>query len=342
MPLRQIIYGFIPVKARPKRVPVVSDNQGRVYLPNLGTLMIQAPNIQAELGWDWSYAAFSVWINGQKQAAVFEKPIYIPGTGIEVLQSNPAYFQPLFNDMERSGEQTSAMNDDATHKSPYLGRLGELQTAFSLLKTCLPEFYRQVRLVANAVMVLEDPTVRSFASPFAFGVAFISSAPANRDRVVFYLTELIHQFGHCMLHAIMPIDSDYFQADSGDPMAKYNGNPTEQRTLYSALHGLYTTAKTAECFDALCQNNALSEAQRYEVVARLADNKRRFRTGLEKINFAQIFTAQGLALYQYLDELCAAVYERLDPLIAGYDVSNQRFVFSMNRFYEANPGYPRA
>jgi hypothetical protein len=178
--------------------------------------------------------------------------------------------------------------------------------------------------------------MRPFASQFYHGAALLSTH--SYDTVPFFMIELVHQFGHNMLNAVLFEQMRYFKVDPFKLLKDFNQNPNEGRTLLSAFHGLFTTLKVGECTEVMLNTEGVfSEEERYELVGRIVDNRRRFRTGLDRIDLKSVFTKEGLALYEEMDTACYDLYQRNKDLCDQYDISNQPFVFSYEKFKELNP-----
>ncbi|MCB2378637.1 hypothetical protein LGH70_13635 [Hymenobacter sp. BT635] len=333
--LRQALYGYIKPEQRPTTLSVVSDNQGWVYIPRLGYFITPCTNAALQLTYLHATDTFFIMQDGELITADFKPCQFIATPDIHLYQSNPALLNTLFNKLEADTvTQADPSLPEANIVAAIPARLPELGKAFAIIRHYLPDYYHQICLVAKGLMVFENPYVRPFATPFAPGISFISVAPT--DSVIYFIVELIHQFGHNMLYAIMDNRKSYFQIDPMAPLSVFNHNPKERRSLFSAFHGLFTTTKIAECLEVLYYSNVFQGDEQQEIVARLADNKRRFRTGIERIEHDRILTPQGVALYEHLDTSCAAVYRRLDAVVREYNVSNQPFMFTYSLFKEAN------
>ncbi|WP_167852273.1 HEXXH motif-containing putative peptide modification protein [Hymenobacter elongatus] len=336
MPLRQILYGYIKPENRPATITAISDGKGWVYLPNLGYFKTTCKNTVLSLTYCQATHSLSITQDGQPISARLEPLQTVAGTGINLYQCNPTLLNQLFNKLEGPEEvQAETSFPEANITTVLPKRLPDIEKAFAIIRTYLPEYHHQLLMVAKGLMVFENPAVRPFATGFALGISFISTTPT--DSVIYFIVELIHQFGHNMLYAIMADQKEYFLVDPMAPLAAFNYNPRERRTIFSAFHGLFTTTKIAECLEVLYHSNVFEGDEQREIVARLADNRRRFRTGIERIEHDRVLTPQGLELYEHLDSSCAAVYRRLDSVVRDYNVSNQPFMFTYSLFKEANP-----
>src|SRR2546422_3580281 len=79
----------------------------------------------------------------------------------------------------------------------------------------------------------------------------------------------------------------------------------DPRTLYSALHGLFTFSTILWTLQACAADGQLSDRQRHETLGRIAFNLKKFAVDLNNLAAPGLFTADGRALY----ELFESVYE---------------------------------
>ena len=108
--------------------------------------------------------------------------------------------------------------------------------------------------------------------------------------------------------------------------------------MFSAFHGLYTTTKVAEALDACLTKDAFpKESDKHELIGRIADNRRRYKTELEKADHSKLLTEAGMEMYREMDNLCGSIYEERKELIANLKVSNQPFVFNYPQYVSENP-----
>ena len=120
-------------------------------------------------------------------------------------------------------------------------------------------------------------------------------------------------------------------------LGNYINRSNEKRTIYSAIHGLFTVAKRYEAFYFLYRINIFNKRQKHEFMGRIADLKKRFRTGLEMLPFSSIFTEKGMYLYETLDNNCFEYSLKLSHLDNIFDLSNQPQEFSYKLFEQLNP-----
>jgi hypothetical protein len=120
-------------------------------------------------------------------------------------------------------------------------------------------------------------------------------------------------------------------------MRDYTNQEWDYRNIYGAYHGLYTVAKRVEYFDILLSKNVFSGSEKHELLGRLTDQFGRFRTGLELLNFNEVFTEKGMTFYKELDTKCASILIKYDKLLTFFDTSSVDLDFRYNDFCILNP-----
>jgi hypothetical protein len=311
---------------------ILTDQKGIVYLPNIGYIVSNIKNNVLKVS--IKNGGFDITSNDSMAEYVIEKPLKIKNTTIELCMGVPSILLEQFNNEENNLQQEkldlSFLNTSTIAKK----NKEKIEKAFFLLSKVLPEYHDQILKVARRIILFQSKTLVSFASRVAHGTIFLNVQEGDDE--IFFFTELVHQFGHVLLYSIMADPKQYFLIDYRTALSKLNNNDKEKRSLYSAFHGLFTTTQVATALEILLEKEPLERKQKYEVLGRLVDNKRRFRTGLEKLNMPEILTSTGLTLYTLLDNHCQDVYKRKENLITQYNVSEQPFVFSFKKFLQQN------
>ncbi|MCX8491726.1 MAG: hypothetical protein ORN54_11725 [Cyclobacteriaceae bacterium] len=215
--------------------------------------------------------------------------------------------------------------------------IDKLQNAFEIIAIHLPQLHEEILKTNRKIVLFYNPNVRCFVTIEAHGMIFLSTIPENDE--VFFLEEIIHQCSHNTFNCVLfGNESDFFKIDiQKEILGDFIGNEAERRTIYSAMHGLYTVAKRYESFEKLIQKNIFVGKNRHEFLGRFGDLKKRFRTGLEKLNHDSIFTERGMDIYNTLDNFCFEAISRIDENQIDFDFSNQPAEFSYSKFLELNP-----
>ena len=334
--LRRILFGYIEDQKKPASITIFTGLDGEVYMPYIG--YYQTPLINKEVTYQWKGSAEESFIiyDNVILDATFSPLIRVSDTDIEVCQSHDRCVRKHFREWEDDKLAKDSGVEIVIDSQKLRSQITpQIEEGFSILKRSNPKYANYIYQICRKIQVFENFKVRSFASSHVIGMAFFSYK--ERDDVIFILSEIIHQFGHNILYALIVDHSDYFNVDAYTPISKLNGNQHDHRTLFSAYHGLFTTAQTAVCLSNVIEMNIFEGKQKHELIGRFVDNRRRFRTGLERCSLNKILTQKGFELYKYLDEECCQVYQQKQHLVRQYDVADQPFVFDYSLFKAINP-----
>lgn len=328
--LEQILYGYTEEEQRPSELRVYAEERGVVYLPQVGYFITSFPHTHLTLKHEND--VFRIYHNGEEIKFDFEELLYIPDTPFEVYRYHSVFFKDYFRiwndvkkDFEDGTDSVEITNTTALH-------FGNLIKALQILREHCPQQYDQYLRTTRRFVVFNNPQIRNFAVRDLHGTSFIS---ARTDHTaIFFLEEVVHQSSHNVFNAVTAKMMDHFRIDPETPLKQYSNRDGEFRSIYSAHHGLYTVTTRLICFD-LCVDLFEGET-RYEIAARLADLRRRFRNGMEKMDFNAVFTPLGYSVYDELDRCCDQLFTKRSYLINVFDFSNQKAGFNFGVFLEQN------
>ena len=311
----------------------MTDEQGLIYLPEIGWLKTHLQNEMVTIGRDVTVNGLSVSIHDNKVPFAFEPLLKISDTPFELVNHQHPLLAPHYFDSKNKLVAVEIVNITKLQK-------GNLTKAFALIRNFVPEFYNLLEQAIQKVVIFNDPSVKrnSFATVSVHGCSFFNSFQQEYDEI-FFLEEIIHQCSHNTFNCILfGNDSDFFKIDIQKAiLGDFIGNDAENRTIHSALHGLYTVAKRYEAFEILSNKNIFTDKHQHEFLGRLGDLRKRFRTGLEQLNRNDIFTNSGADIYQTLDDFCFQTIVKIDKSGINFDFSNQPSEFSYSKFLELNP-----
>jgi hypothetical protein len=132
--------------------------------------------------------------------------------------------------------------------------------------------------------------------------------------------------------------SDYFKVDVENLiMSDFTGSPHDNRTIYDAYHGLYTVTQRMENFDSLLSNNIFFGRQKHELLGRLADQFRRFETGLELLNTNEIYTELGESMFYEWSKKGRTIEDKYAKLKSYLNLSDLGIDFRYDDFCKLNP-----
>jgi len=324
--LEQFLFGYIPVERRPECLTVRTDERGRTYVPRLGIFDTGRPEQSLRLFFEPGSNAPLVLAEGASGRVA---PAAIPtagGDGLGIFPHEHPLFQSII-DRERPDERTEIARAVAQARPV-------LEKALELMAKVSPAAYGDVLDVSRLLVLLENESVYSFATEMAPGALFLS---VDREPTELGLCEdLIHQAAHNTFFCVLAPVRDCFTIRATTRLSEFTVLD-DQRSLCSALHGLYTLARIDEFFDDCFERASLTSLQRHELAGRLALTMDRFRRTLEAIGDDRLYTPKGRVILEYLRRC----YERLSrdraTVLSRADISNQPYVFSYARFCEANP-----
>lgn len=326
IPLEQLLVGYLKPETLPASITVKSDKDGVVYIPNIGYLLTYVKNAIFTLELDEERRPYSLTHFSKSEQFVLQPLEFYDNSTIEIVKHCQPNYAQFFN--LKSDEQLyiESIRDK---------KITNLISAFDLYNVRYNELHKLITKVGKQVLLFQHSTLRSFATKRAHGCAFINVM--DNDNEIFFLAEIAHQFGHNILNSILTDTKRYLQIDAKTPLSALNNNPEEYRSLWDALHGLFTTALIGYYFNRFINDNLYTGLKGYEVKARFADNQRRVYTGLGKINYKQVFTDDGSNLFLPLMEACGNIFHEKNDLIKGFDLSGLPFVFDFELFLKKNP-----
>jgi len=307
---------------------IFSDEFGVAFIPNSGYFITSGVNAQFK----YNAPGKTLIPNTGKEGALnFVPSLFLEAhNNIEVcLYSNPYYSYclsingvPLLDPCVR----------DMPNQTPkYIGHINE---AFQLIRRFCPEEYEMYVQSTRRIVLYEKENIRSFVTRNVHGTIFISVDAASNTP--FFIEELIHQCSHNVFDAIMAQVRDYLKILPTTPMSALTGNERDIRDIFGAYHGVYTVSTGVNSILPMIQSGELDESMQVELLARLAIKKPRFRTGIQQLDFDAVFTEKGKEVYHFLDQRCYGQIEQHPDIFNAFDFSNQRTVFSFQRFMEAN------
>jgi hypothetical protein len=330
--LHQLLFGYIEPLRRYDSIDVHADEAGIIYLPNIGYFYTDLRNENAALHYDRGTDQFQIKKNNNLVAFRFDPPLMIAGTSIEVYKHHHPFFHPYFaewneetKDFENFGAPVEITRTTEQH-------LDNLTQTFALLKRFSPEQIDQYAASTRRIVLFNNSKIRNFAVRDMHGMAFINGN--SDDTVIYFLEEVIHQCSHNFFNAVTANLSDHFRIDAETPLKKYSHDEGEFRSIYSAHHGLYTVATRMACFDNCI--DGLDGAELLEVVGRFADLRMRFRNGLDKLDYEEVFTPLGHHVYIMLDEFCSQIFDKRHYLIYKFDYTYQNAGFNFQKFAQLN------
>ena len=228
------------------------------------------------------------------------------------------------------------VNQNPKHNSVWKDYYEELFDAIEIIKQHLPDFYKELVFANNKVYLHDNPKILNFTSVETLGMLYFYVIEGNN--LIYFIEELIHQGSHNYLYYILHNRKEYFKIDVDNlAMRDFTKQQWDYRTIYGAFHGLFTVTQRVVCFDELVTENTFYGREKHELLGRLADQFSRFRTGLEMLEFNEVYTEKGIAFYNELDTKCKSILNKYSKLENVFDLSNRDLDFRYDDFCKLNP-----
>lgn len=320
-----LMFGYIDSKKiKDRNASLYFNNYGIAFLPNYGYLKTKK-------------SFFSALFNKSKNLLTDTDSCSIDFEFIPSLMChNVEVFQSIHPIIKNTS--TFSSEEDISDKRTFElanSHFNSIKKAFEIIKDNLSEYYNLLALVARGIVLFDRKGLISYATLSSRGTAFINVKEG--DDLVFFIEEIIHQFGHNILYGLITVD-DYFKMDCNTPMKNLTGEKNDSRTLYSAFHGLYTTTTIADGFYKLFQNHSIfNETQLFELTARFFYNKKRLNTGIQLVDKKECFHTKGIDLLNHLYSTCTNIYNRFsDRIVDQLNFQDQQFVYDHTVFLSYN------
>jgi hypothetical protein len=328
LPVSQILWGHIPDSAKPSRIKVKTCAEGLVALPNFGYLITCLPCQDLELHYAGSDDAILLFTLSGKQIDFAMQPETILGTSsIRVLKSKAFIYDYL-----------SIKTDEAIAESVDRA-MPSLENAYALLQAATPEYCALIERCTREIAVFSSPNFNSFASRMHYGTSFLNCENRLCDPI-FFLDDLAHQVGHTVFDALTLDHGAILAVDKDTHIKSVSTTYVEQehRTVYFALHGLFTYTAIIHCLDQGLKKRLFNDRQALDAIGRIGFYMRKFRYDLQQLNHPQLYTPEGyefVKMFQASYEEIAVNYQKFPPV--NYD--NQSYTFQYDSFVEINSIY---
>ncbi|GAB3805722.1 hypothetical protein GCM10028819_39510 [Spirosoma humi] len=308
IPIGQLLFGHISKRQRPDHVISLSDPFGEIYLGNYGScsgnpvvdFMDQLRGPIKEMNW----LSDSIQLNEHTPFI-----LYIDKSGIV------NFTEPVIASSRRSEKF--------------------LRNAISILQDNVPEFWEIVELVTREISLFNSKTSRSMAAISYHGTAFINTEGQPNDEV-FFIEDLAHQCGHIIFYALTLQTHNFLKPAKDTLLKKWTGLSYDTRSIYGALHGLFTYTTILHCLTRCLKLDAFNASQRVEALARVGFFMKKFELDLQHMHLPEIFTPQGQQVYDAAFSSFEYVRNEFGADYKGYRYHNQPYIFNYDLFRQAN------
>lgn len=330
--LTHLLCSRILPECRPAVFRLRCDADGRVYLPGIGEWCIAGAGREVELSIDTTSASFSWQVDGRPMPVEWRTPDLIPGTAIEVMRSSHSLFRRFFVDEAGVPAAIETAKASADH-------IPHLQRACILLRQYCPDLWSAIAATTRRFVLYRSSVPNSFATLSAHGAIFCNVTTAIDE--VFFLEDVAHQAGHVLFNALTLEKERFFMVDPLMPFGGDSYEAVEVRTLYAAVHGLFTYTTIGEALSACYERTAFAPARKsHELLGRLGLILRKFESDLSLLDRPELYSNDGKRCWRYFTNVYRRLHNRYGAQTSLFDYSNQPYVFSYPLFAEQNPRLP--
>ena len=327
--LGQVLYGLTRPDHRPAAVLLRTDAAGRASLGPAGDIETSLPSAALELRRRSGNAPYSCRHGAADIAFRLHVPVFVPGTHIQITNDIHPLFYHLY-------EATGAAVTDATHVRAPRHCIAHLMVALALMRTHCPLVWTEVAAFTRLIALFRADSPNSFAALSAHGAIFCN-VRAGDDEVAF-LEDVTHQAAHVIFNALTADPRRVIAIDPETQMHSLCDDPGEARSLYAALHGLFTYTLICRVLTKVYDAGVLPELQSHELLARLGFTLLKFQADTKRLDLRHVYTAAGRNCYEAFAAEGAWFAAKYGALVDGLVYDNQPYVFNYARFVERNGG----
>ncbi len=325
--LQQILYSYLPESARPLRLKLTADAHGIAHLPRVGYITGLTPLQQSDanihnIANHWMAAPLN------HTSAMNFTPARFSAAGImEFTYHLDPIVWPLFTETENIHAATVAMDEVAELQNTF-------NHALTLMRKIRPDIYQLLCIANRRVQLYQAEAPNSFATLSMHGTAFLNRV--ERPSPIFFLDDFAHQGGHVVFNAATLNNERFLNINPKSLLCDIVKNCSDQRTLYSAFHGLFTYSLIVTVLLEGLLHQLFTTPQADEARARLGFYLLKFQRDLKSLAQPTFYTAEGTLLYRGFHACYETAIDRYAHELQGLDYSNQPYVFHYGRFNELN------
>jgi hypothetical protein len=196
-----------------------------------------------------------------------------------------------------------------------------------------------IAATTRRIVLYRSDVPNSFATLSAHGAIFCNVTTAIDE--VFFLEDIAHQGGHVLFNALTLEKECLFTVDPLTLINDFSDSEAEARSLYAAVHGLFTYTTIGETLSACLDRRAFTAGrQTHELLGRLGLILHKFEADLALLDRPALFTRTGRRWWRHFTAVYRRLHDRHAARVASFDYSNQPYVFSYPRFAARNPFQP--
>jgi hypothetical protein len=325
--LEQAFASYLASIQQPLKVEVFSDNSGRFYVPKLGYFTTNLYNEKLNLVVSSLSEEFYIEHKNKRVSYSFEAPMVVGNTTIDLCQHSTPLLDRCF-----VGSDNQIVSVEITCTKVQLSHVAK---AFEIIQKVWPNLYENILNSVRLLVLFRSEKINSFSTTSAHGTVFLNTTLGDNE--VFFLEDLTHQCGHVIFSAATVNADEYFAVPSATFIKVFNGKHTDNRSVYEALHGVFTEVLIANCLDMCVTDGIFLEKQHHELCGRLTFILKRFAVDIKNFTDRGILSTKGEKFVRTLYDIWLNIATRQTSLVVSTDISNQGYNFSYRKYAELNP-----
>lgn len=303
-----------------------TDSNGIIYLPKFGYLLTNIKNSNIIL--ERQGKEIRLFSKENKEIVFSKKEIVKNDHNIEYLTFQNQLLLDFFLD-----PFDDSITDVEINEQEYNKHNQHFTDALNTIQKVYPEYYELIIRSLKKVVFYKG-TPNSFASIKAHGIAFFNVVDNYNE--IFFLDNIAHQCGHIIFHTLTLDKENLFNVSPHSRLSEVTGNPYHTGSIYGSFHGLFTQSNINICLSRCIEQNIFRGMKKLELIGRFSSNMQRFKIGIENFNHEAIYKPDGFKWFKLFKKTYENFYDKYADLIDSFDMSNQPYVFSFDRFYEQN------
>jgi hypothetical protein len=340
-----VLWGYKSTDLQEKPIHIVTDEFGRLYLPNLGYFNTDKKITSLRL----SYNSETYVLTNEKYEEVnfsFEPRVLIHDL-FEVIKHPHYLLTEHFYSSE--GNILEVEITEITQK-----HLKNVTLALDILRDYSSDFYELLKVSVRNVMIFKSDSYEfmnsevvdrnSFATLSVHGCAFFNAFQKEYNEV-FFIEDIAHQCGHVIFNTYLASKPDLFKIESTTNIASAEEVDlfNEERSLCVVTHALYTYDSIFTCFSNCLENNVFEGDKFHEILGRLAFNCYKFTqdykllSQLDAEGNSLFFNNEGEVLLFHFHETYLTIVKKWGDNLKVLNLNEQPYNFSFRIFKENNP-----
>jgi hypothetical protein len=340
-----VLWGYKSTFLQEHPVHFVSDEFGRIYLPNLG--YFNTDKILTPLYLSFKFESYV--IKDEKQQEVhfsFEPPLLIHGLFEVIKHPHNLLYEHFF---KSEGDLVTVEVTEITQR-----HLEHVTLAFDHIRDYSYEFYVMLKICLRNIMIFKSNAYEfmntevvdrnSFATLSVHGCAFFNAFQDEYNEV-FFIEDIAHQGGHVIFNTYLAAKPDIFKIDQHVNIASQEEVEfyEEERSLFVVMHAMFTYDSIITCLSNCIENKVFEGHKLHELLGRLAFNCYKFDQDFELLSQLDnegnsiFFKDEGKLLLTQFLETYKSILLKHRKLIQPLNLSNQPYNFSYKIFLKNNP-----